>query len=103
MLSKNLDLYCSKYENNFIPGDLNVGVSDPHIEDFYKMYNLSILIKELRCYTNLENLSCNELILTNWRSFQHPCIVETGLCSFHGIAVNLSKITSENNNLQELL
>ena len=65
MLSKNLDLYCSKYENNFIPGDLNVGVSDPHIEDFYKMYNLSILIKELRCYTNLENLSCNELILTN--------------------------------------
>ena len=34
MLSKNLDLCLSQYDNNFILGDSNVGVSDPHIKYF---------------------------------------------------------------------
>ena len=37
MLSKNLDLCSSQYDNNFILGDSNVGVSDPHTKYFYNL------------------------------------------------------------------
>ena len=50
ILSKNLDLYSSQYENNIIIGDFNVGVSDPHMNDFCDAYSLSSLIKEPTCY-----------------------------------------------------
>ena len=37
--NKNLDLYSSRYESNIIIGDLNVGVSDRHMNDFCNAYN----------------------------------------------------------------
>ena len=39
ILNKNLDLYSSRYESNIIIGDLNVGVSDRHMNDFSNAYN----------------------------------------------------------------
>ena len=52
ILSKNLDLYSSQYESNSIIGDFNVGVSDPHMNDFCNTYIVSSLIKEPTCYEN---------------------------------------------------
>ena len=39
ILNKNLDLYSSRYESNIIIGDLNVGVSDRHMNDICNAYN----------------------------------------------------------------
>ena len=41
MLNKNLDLCSSQYDNNFILGDSNVGVSDPHIKYFYNLSDVT--------------------------------------------------------------
>ena len=87
ILSKNLDLYSSQYENNIIIGDFNVGVSDPHMTDFCNTYNLSSLIKEPTCYKNTKTwiiLHAIDLILTNSpHSFQGSCVVGTGLSDVH--------------------
>ena len=94
ILSKNLDLQSSHYESNIIIGDFNVGVSDPHINDFCNAYNLNSLIKEPTCYKNRDNPSCIDLILTNSpRSFQGSCVVETGLSDFHKLVVTIMKTT----------
>ena len=83
ILSKNLVLYSSQYESNVIIGDFNIGVSDPHMNDFCNAYNLSCPIKKPTCYKNLDNPSCIDLILRNSpRNFQGSCVVETGLKSF---------------------
>ena len=88
ILSKNLDLYSSPYENNIIIGDFNVGVSDPHMTDFCNMYNLSSLIKEPTCYKNTKTwiiLHAIDLTLTNSpHSFQGSCVVGTGLSFIRG-------------------
>ena len=91
ILSKNLDL-SSQYKSNIIIGDFNVGVSDPHMNDFCNGYNLSSLINEPIFYKNPDNLSCIDLILTNSpRSLQGSCVVETGLSDFHRIVVTMMK------------
>ena len=94
ILSKNLDLQSSHYESNIIIGDFNVGVGDPHINDFCNAYNLNSLIKEPTCYKNQDNPSCINLILTNSpSSFQGSCVVETGLSGFHKLVVTIMKTT----------
>ena len=50
ILSKDLDFYSSQYESN-------IGVSNPHNNDFRNAHNLSSLINEPTCYKN-PNLSC---------------------------------------------
>lgn len=54
ILSKNLYLYSSQYENNIIIRGFNVGVSNPHMNGFCNAYNLSSLIKEPTCCKNQE-------------------------------------------------
>ena len=77
-----------------IIGDFNVGVSDPHLNDFCNAYNLSSLIKEPTYYKNPDNQSCIDLILTNSpRSFQGSCLVKTGLSDFHRMVVPIMKTT----------
>ena len=46
ILTKNLDIYSSQHKSNIIIGYLNVGVSDPHMNDFWNAYNFSSLIKK---------------------------------------------------------
>ena len=80
VLSKNLGLYSSQYENNIIIGDFSADVSDPHMNDFCNAYNLSSLVKEPTCHKNPDNPSCIERVLTNQpSSFQGSCVVETEL------------------------
>lgn len=76
ILSKNLDLYSSQYGSNIFIGDFYVGVSDPQMNAFCNVYNLSS--------QNPGNLSCINLILTNSPcTFQSSCVVEAGLSDLH--------------------
>ena len=52
--------------------------------------------KKLTCYKNPSKPSCIELILTikPW-SFQHSCVIETGLSDFHKVAAIVMKIFFE--------
>ena len=44
------------------------------------------------CFKNPEKPSCIDLILTNCsRSFQNPCVTETGLSDFHKLVVAVMK------------
>ena len=70
-------------------GDFNVSIDDPHMESFRES-----LIKVLTCFTNPENSSCIDLILTNSTySFRKFCVLETGLSDFHKMIVSVMKTT----------
>ena len=86
MLSKNLNLYSSDYENNITIANFNVGVSDLLMNDFCNAYNLSSLNKEPTCYKNPKNPKSH-------CSFEGFCVVETCLSDFHGMVVTIIKIT----------
>ena len=94
IISRNLDLYTSLYENLFILGDFNVDMTDSYMKEFCIRYNLTSLIKEPTCYKNPENPSCIDLFLTNLPlSFQSSCVIETGLSDFHRMIVTVMKST----------
>ena len=94
ILSRNLDLYSSLYENIIILGDFNVETTDPSMEDFCIRFNLISLIKDPTCYKNPDNPTCIDLMLTNSpRSFQNSCVVETCLSDFHRMIVSVMKTT----------
>ena len=64
-ISKTLDIFTTKYENNLLLGDLNKCADDEALKSFCRSYGLHSLIKQPSCYKNPENLSCIDLILTN--------------------------------------
>ena len=83
-LSRNLDLYSSKFENILAIGDLNISMEDNNMRHFCENYNLKSLIKVLTCYKNPESPGSIDLILTNKpRNFQKSCVIETSLSDFH--------------------
>ena len=83
-LNRSSALYSSHYENFIILGDFNVQVNDSAVSVFSDSYDLKSLNKEPTCYKDPNKPSCIDLILTNKpRSFQHSCVVETGLSDFH--------------------
>ena len=93
-LSKNNDLYLTKYDQLLVLGDFNAGVEDSPVKIFCSSYNLTSMIKRPTCYKNPEKPSCIDLILTNCpRSFQNSCIIETGLSDFHKLVVTVMKTT----------
>ena len=70
--------------------------NDSAISVFSDTYDLKSLIKEPTCYKNPNKHSCIDLILTNKpRSFQHSCVIETGLSDFHKMTVTVMKILFE--------
>ena len=86
----NRSLPLSKYEN-FIFIDFNVEANI-----FSDTYDLKNLIKEPTCYKNSAKPSCIDLILTNERrSFQHSCVIETGLPDFLKMTVTAMKTLFE--------
>ena len=94
ILSTNLALYSSKYENIIVIGDFNVGVDNSSMQTFCDTYDLASLIKNPTCFKNPESPTCIDLILTTKpRSFQHSCVVETGLSDFHRMIVTVIKST----------
>ena len=70
--------------------------NDSAISVFSDTYDLKILTEERTCYKNPNKPSCIDLILTNkLRSFQHSCVIETGLSDFHKMTVTVMKIFFE--------
>ena len=49
-IGKGLEYYSSKYENFIVLGDFNAEISNPHMSEFYTLYNFINLIKEPACY-----------------------------------------------------
>ena len=93
-LRKSLDLYSAHYENIALLGDFNVNINDPYMESFCESFRFKSLIKDPTCFKNPENPSCIDLILTNSPySFQHSCVIETGLLYFHKMIVSVLKTT----------
>ena len=93
-LRKSLDLHSPHYENIVLLGDFNVNINDPNMESFCESFRFKSLIKYPTCFKNPENPSCIDQILTNSPySFQHSCVIETGLSDFHKIIVSVLKTT----------
>ena len=92
-LSKNTDLYLTKYDQLLFLVDFNIGVEDSSAKNFYSSYNLTSMINRPTCYKNPEK-PCIDLILTNCpRSFQNSCAIETELSDFHKLVVTVMKTT----------
>ena len=73
-LSKNTDLYLTKFDQILYLGDINAGVEDSSVKSFCSSYNFTSMINRPKCFENPEKPSCIELILTNYpRSFQNSC------------------------------
>ena len=62
-LSTYLDLHSTTYEKKLILGDFNVGIEEQHVKAFGDNYNLTSLIKQLKCYKIPNNPTCIDLIL----------------------------------------
>ena len=79
-LSKNIDLYLTKYDQFLFLGSFNGGVEDSSVKNPCSSFNLASMIKEPSCFENPDKSSCIDLILTNChRSFQNSCVIEAGL------------------------
>ena len=91
-LSKNADLYLTKYDQLLFLGDFNA--YDSNVKNFCSSYNLTSMINWPTCFKNPEKPSCTDLILTDCpRSFQNSCVIETRLSDFHKLVVTAMKAT----------
>ena len=92
-LSRNLDLFSSKYENYLVVSDFNVSVEEANIKNLCESFSLKNLIKDPTCYKNPNNPSCVDLMFTNKaRRFQRSCVFETGLSDFHKMTITVLKM-----------
>ena len=83
-LSKNIDLYLTKYDQLLFLGDFNAGVEDLSVNNFCSSFNLTSMTNKPTRFKNLDKPSCIDFILTNCpKSFQTSCVIETGLSDFH--------------------
>ena len=93
-LSKNTDLYLTKYDQLLFLADFNAEVEDSYVKTFCSTYNLTSMINRPTCYKIPEKPSCIDLILTNCPiSFQNSCAIETVLLDFHKLVVTAMKKT----------
>ena len=53
-IGKWLEYYSSKYENVIVLCDFTAEMSNPHMSEFYELYNFTNLIKEPTCYKNVD-------------------------------------------------
>ena len=84
-LSKNLDLFTTKYERLLFLCDFNAEMEDSSIKIFCSNYSLTSTINKPTCYKN----PYIDLILTICpRSFQNSCAIET---DFHKMIVTVMK------------
>ena len=91
-LSKNTDIYLTKYDQLLFIGDFNAGIEDASMKNFCSSYNLRSMINKPTCFKNPGKPSCIDLILTNCsRSLQNSCAIEAGLSDFHKLVVTVLK------------
>ena len=79
----------TKLHNVFLKGQFLIkGYRAP-----YRFIQFEKPYRELKCYKNLKNSSCIDLILINrpW-SFQNSCVFETGVSNFHKMTITVMKM-----------
>lgn len=77
-MGKATETLFSNYENFLIIGDLNAQASDISVKDFYDICSFKHQIKEPKCYKNLINPKCINLMLINrQRGFQNSSVIDT--------------------------
>ena len=87
------DTFSTKYSHIILLGYLNVCIDDETIKTFCNSYCLKSIINQPICIKNPEKTSCIDLILTNSRrSFQNTWVIQTGLSSFHQMAISAIKL-----------
>ena len=92
-LSRNVDLYSSKYDNYLLVGNFNVSVEEANVKDFCERFNLKNVIKDPTCYKNPNNSICIDLMFSNKaRRFQLSYVIETGLSDFHKMTITVLKM-----------
>ena len=75
-LSKDTNIYLTKYDQLLFLGDFNAGVEDTSMKNFCSSYNLRSMINKPTCFKNPDKPSYIDLILTNCsRSFQNSCAI----------------------------
>ena len=60
-LSKNTDLYLTKYDQLLFLGNFNAGVEDSSVNNFCSSYNLTSMINRPTCFKNPEKPSSIDL------------------------------------------
>ena len=92
-VGRGIDSYSSKYENLLLIGDFNSEPTEPAMDEFCELYNLTNLVKEPTCFKNPNNPSLIDLMLANHpRSFQDTSVIETGLSDCHKMTVTVLKV-----------
>ena len=92
-LSKIIGRNTSRYDKYLCIGDFNSGTSETALRNFFDLYKLKNLVRELTCFKTSDNLSCIDLFLTNCsRSFQDTLVIETGLSDFHKMNLTALKM-----------
>ena len=61
-LSKNIDLYLTKYNRLLFLGDFNAVIEDSSVKNFCSSFNLTSMINKLTCFKNPDKPSCIDLI-----------------------------------------
>ena len=93
VLSKNIDIYTTKYDNLFL-GDFYAGLEDVSIKNFCVAYSLTSIINKSTCYKNPEKPSSFNLILTNCpRFFWSSSVLELSLSDFRKMVTTVMEIT----------
>ena len=63
-LSRNTDIYLTKYDQLLFIGDFNAGVEDASMKNFCSSYNLRSMINKPTCFENPDKPSCIDLFKT---------------------------------------
>ena len=93
-MSKNTDLYLTKYEQLLFSSDFNAGAEDSSVKTFCFSYNLTNMSNRPTRFKKPERPSCIDLILTNYsRSFRNSYTIETGLSDFYKLVVKVMRTT----------
>ena len=84
-IGKGLVYYSSIYGNFRVLGDFNGEMSNPHMSEFFVLYNFTNLIKETTSHKNVDKkpTSIDHILINHARYFQHSDIYETRLSGFH--------------------
>ena len=91
-LGESLVFYLPHYENTLILGDFNVEEDEGEMSEFCENYNFTNLVNEPTCFKNMNNPSCNDLIIRNRkRYFQHTKVIETGISYHHKMTITMFK------------
>ena len=84
-MRRNIEFFCTRYENFLIIGDFNLIDSNDSLQDFMHDINLENIVKEPTCFKSV-NPTCIDLNLTSDSGkFSNIRPIENELSDFHAM------------------